>query len=403
MALIKFHRNQIQSVTKALNAIFGKNAKADDTVQRLLKSQKRWGSRDRRLVAGSIYDIVRYKRKYEAVAADLAGGTDHTTLFWIWAIEQGYTLPDWAEVEELDSEQVQEALLNVTPRTIKESIPDWLDDLGVEELGEERWEKELHVLNKEADVILRVNTLLTHPERLQQWLQEEGVETEKIHGFPDALRLKKRRAVQHLKAFKIGHFEIQDANSQMVAPMVDPQEGDFIVDACAGAGGKSLHLAALLKDRGEILALDIYPKKMYELEKRAKRSRIEGIRTLLVDKNTDLSEYYGKADKVLIDAPCSGLGILRRNPDAKWKLSKKKIQRYRELQQEILQSYAPLVKAGGSLIYATCSILPSENGKQLREFLSSEAGAQFELAEEYTLWPSVTGFDGFFVGQMIRK
>jgi len=400
---MRFHQNQINAIKTTLDKIFERGAKADDAVQRLLKRQKRWGSRDRRLVAGSIYDIVRYKRKYEAVAADLAGETDHTTLFWIWAAEQSYTLPDWAEIEDLDSEQVQEALLNVTPRTIKESIPDWLDNLGVEELGEERWEKELHVLNKEADVILRVNTLLTHPERLQQWLQEEGVETEKIHGFPDALRLKKRRAVQHLKAFKIGHSEIQDANSQMVAPMVDPQEGDFIVDACAGAGGKSLHLAALLKDRGEILAIDIYPKKMYELEKRAKRSRIEGIRTLLVDKNTDLSEYYGKADKVLIDAPCSGLGILRRNPDAKWKLSKKKIQRYRELQQEILQSYAPLVKAGGSLIYATCSILPSENGKQLQEFLSSDEGADFELAEEYTLWPSVTGFDGFFVGQMIRK
>ncbi len=403
MSKIKFHRNQIQAVTKALNAIFGKNAKADETVQRLLKSQKRWGSRDRRVVAGSIYDIVRYKRKYEAVAADLAGGTDHETLFWIWAAEKGYAIPDWAEIKELETEQVQEALLNVAPRAIKESIPDWLDKLGVEELGEERWERELHVLNQEADVILRVNTLLTHPERLQQWLQEEGVETEMIHGFPDALRLKKRRAVQHLKAFKLGHFEIQDANSQMIAPMVDPQEGDFIVDACAGAGGKSLHLAALLKDKGEILAIDIYPKKMYELEKRARRSRIEGIRTLLIDKNTDLSEYYGKADKVLIDAPCSGLGILRRNPDAKWKLSKKKIQRYRALQQEILQSYAPLVKAGGSLVYATCSILPSENGKQLRAFLDSEAGADFELAEEFTLWPSVTGFDGFFVGQMIRK
>jgi len=400
---MRFHQNQITAIKATLDKIFKRGAKADDAVQRLLKSQKRWGSRDRRLVAGSIYDIVRYKRKYEAVAGDLAGGTDHASLFWVWAVEQGYTLPEWASVKDLDAEKVQEALSNVKPRTIKESIPDWLDELGVEELGEERWEKELNVLNQEADVILRVNTLLTHPERLQQWMKEEGVETEMIHGFPDALRLKKRRSVQHLKAFKIGHFEIQDANSQMIAPMVDPQEGDFIVDACAGAGGKSLHLAALLKDKGEILAMDIYPKKMYELQKRARRSRIEGIQTLLIDKNTDLSEYYGKADKVLIDAPCSGLGILRRNPDAKWKLSKKKIERYKVLQQEILQSYAPLVKAGGSLVYATCSILPSENGKQVRAFLSSEAGEGFELTEEYTLWPSVTGFDGFYVGQMLRK
>ena len=400
---MRFHQNQIAAIKATLDKIFRGGAKADGAVHRLLKSQKRWGSRDRRLVAGAIYDIVRYKRKYEAVAADLAGGTDHASLFWVWAVEQGYTVPEWASVKDLDAKKIQEALANVTPRAIRESIPDWLDELGVEELGEERWEKELHVLNQEADVILRVNTLLTHPERLQQWLQEEGVETEMIHGFPDALRLKKRRSVQHVKAFKIGHFEMQDANSQMVAPMVDPQEGEFIIDACAGAGGKSLHLAALLKDKGEILAMDIYPKKMYELQKRAKRSRIESIQTKLIDKNTDLSEYYGKADKVLIDAPCSGLGILRRNPDAKWKLSKNKMARYKEQQQEILQSYAPMVKAGGSLVYATCSILPSENGKQVRAFLDSEAGEGFELTEEYTLWPSVTGFDGFYVGQMLRK
>lgn len=400
---MRFHQNQIAAIKATLDKIFRGGAKADGAVHRLLKSQKRWGSRDRRLVAGAIYDIVRYKRKYEAVATELAGGTDHASLFWVWAVEQGYTVPEWAPVKDLNAKKIQEALANVTPRAIRESIPDWLDELGVEELGEERWEKELHVLNQEADVILRVNTLLTHPERLQQWLKEEGVETEMIQGFPDALRLKKRRSVQHLKAFKIGHFEIQDANSQMVAPLVDPKEGDFIVDACAGAGGKSLHLAALLKDKGEILAMDIYPKKMYELQKRARRSRIESIQTKLVDKNTDLSEYYGKADKVLIDAPCSGLGILRRNPDAKWKLSKNKLARYKEQQQEILQSYAPMVKAGGYLVYATCSILPSENGKQVRAFLSSVAGEDFELAEEYTLWPSVTGFDGFYVGQMLRK
>ncbi|NND15766.1 MAG: RNA methyltransferase, partial [Eudoraea sp.] len=178
MTTIKFHRNQIHAITKALDLIFGKNAKADEVVQRLLKGQKRWGSRDRRLAAGSIYDIVRYKRKYEAVATDMIGRTDHASLFWIWAAEQGYTPPDWADIEELDVNKVQEALNNVELRAIRESVPDWLDKLGVEELGEDRWEKELHVLNQEADVILRVNTLLTHPERLQQWLKEEGVETE---------------------------------------------------------------------------------------------------------------------------------------------------------------------------------------------------------------------------------
>jgi len=399
----RFHTNQITAITGALDKIFTTKAKADIVVRQLLKEHKKWGSRDRRLVAGAIYDIVRYRRKFSAVAADKAGRTDHATLFWIWATAEGYELPYWAKIENISQEKVSEALQNVEPRAVRESIPDWLDNRGEEEMGTERWEKELAALNEEADVVIRVNTQLTNPDRLQQWLQEEGIETEQLPGFPDALRLLKRRPIQHLKAFKIGHFEIQDANSQMVAPMLDPQEGEFIIDTCAGAGGKSLHLACLMKDQGEILAMDIHDKKLKELEKRAKRSQLRSIQTLLINKKTDLSEYHGKADKVLIDAPCSGLGVLRRQPDTKWKLTADKLFRYTELQQQLLQKYSAFVKPGGALVYATCSILPSENQEQIKKFLESQAGVDYELTEDYTLWASVTGFDGFYVALLQSK
>ena len=397
---MRIHDNLVKAITAALGTIFDKGHKADSVVQRTLKKESKWGSRDRRFVASAIYDIVRHRRKYAAVAADKAGRTDHAALFWIWAIADGHEIPYWAEIENIAPEAIHEALKNVRPRAIRESIPDWLDNRCEEELGLERWEKELATLNQEADVVIRLNTQLTHPERLQKWLQEEGIETEQLTGFPDALRLVKRRPLQHLKAFKKGHFEIQDANSQMVATMLDPQEGEFIIDTCAGAGGKSLHLACLMKDTGEILAMDIHGNKLRELEKRAKRSQLQSIRTLVLNKKVDLTEYYGKADKVLIDAPCSGLGVLRRQPDTKWKLTADKLFRYTELQQQLLQQHAALVRPGGALVYATCSILPSENQEQIHKFLESDAGNGFELTEEYTLWPSVTGFDGFYVAQM---
>lgn len=397
---MRIHDNLVKAITAALDAVFDKGQKADTVVKHTLKSESRWGSRDRRFVAAAIYDIVRWKRKYAAVAESLTGRKDYPALFWIWAVAEGHELPYWAEIENLDPKVIHEALSTIEPRAIRESIPDWLDNRGEEELGPERWEKELTALNKEADVVIRLNTQLTNPNRLQQWLKEEGIETEKMPGFPDALRLQKRRPVQHSKAFKIGHFEIQDANSQMVAPMLNPQKGEFIIDTCAGAGGKSLHLACLMKDQGEILAMDIHGKKLQELKKRAKRSQLRSIQTLHVNKKTDLTEYHGKADKVLVDAPCSGLGVLRRNPDTKWKLTADKLLRYTELQQQLLQRYSALVRPGGALVYATCSILPSENQEQIQKFLESEAGAGFELTEEYTLWPSVTGFDGFYVGRL---
>jgi 16S rRNA (cytosine967-C5)-methyltransferase len=176
------------------------------------------------------------------------------------------------------------------------------------------------------------------------------------------------------------------------------EAGMKVVDACAGAGGKSLHIAAMLKNKGAVVSMDIEERKLQELEKRAKRAGAAIIKTRVVNSRA-VSELNDFADRVLLDVPCSGLGVLRRNPDAKWKLTKEFIENIRLTQQEILSSYSKMLKPGGVLVYATCSILPSENDLQVKKFLEGNTG--FEFIEDRKVMPS-EGFDGFYMAKLKR-
>ena len=173
-----------------------------------------------------------------------------------------------------------------------------------------------------------------------------------------------------------------------------------IIDTCAGAGGKTLHLATLLQNKGQIIAMDIYEQKLQELKRRARRNGAFNIETKLIDPK-QLKRMQGTADRVLIDAPCSGLGVLRRNPDAKWKLQPEFLDQIRTTQQEILQQYSKLLKKGGKLVYATCSVLPSENHQQVEKFLASEAGKDFKLEAEEVIFAHQSGYDGFYMARMV--
>ena len=176
-----------------------------------------------------------------------------------------------------------------------------------------------------------------------------------------------------------------------------------VIDACAGAGGKALHLAAIMENKGQLIALDIHQYKLKELKRRAKRAGAHNIETRLIDSTKVIKKLHQSADRVLIDAPCSGLGVLRRNPDAKWKLNPDFIERITIEQQQILSQYAHMVKPEGKLIYVTCSILPQENENQVKSFLASEIGSEFTLESEKHLWPAVDGFDGFYMARLVRK
>ena len=371
---MKLHRNLVFATIDSLHLIFNEKKQADKVLRNTLKRDKRWGSRDRSFIAETTYDIVRWKRLYAEIAQvkEPFIRPDLFRLFTVWATLKGITLPDWPQFENTPTRKIKGRFDELSKiRKIRESIPDWLDDVGQKELGKQ-WEKELSALNQLADVILRVNTLKTNIKELQAALLESDIETETIKGYPFAIRLKERANVFITPAFKKGWFEVQDASSQKVAQLLDPKPGMRVVDACAGAGGKSLHIASLMQNKGQVISMDIYQNKLTELKRRAKRNGAHNIETRLIESTKAIKKLIDKADKVLIDAPCSGLGVLKRNPDTKWKLQAEFLEEVKTTQKDLLDSCSRMVKPGGDLLYVTCSILPSENDQQIKDFLTEK-------------------------------
>jgi 16S rRNA (cytosine967-C5)-methyltransferase len=398
------YRGTSTAVIEALEEIFNGDRYADKVIEKVLKQNPKWGSRDRRFIAETTYDIVRWYRLLRELAglsADSRGPNDYWKIFAAWMHLQDVELPQWSEFASIRfngwNDRLQQA---ESVRKIRESIPDWMDTLGEKELGRD-WDKELHALNDEARVVLRANTLRIRRRELQNVLHEEGVKTEQLSLTPDALALVQRQNVFQLQSFKEGLFELQDAGSQLIAPFLQVEPGMRVVDACAGAGGKTLHLAALMQNKGRILAMDPEAWKLEELKKRARRSGAGNIETRAIDSSKVIKRLEKSADRLLLDVPCSGLGVLRRNPDAKWKLSPEFVERVRGIQQTILNDYSKILKPGGQMVYSTCSVLPSENEEQVKSFLSSQKNGDFELIEEKKVMPS-EGFDGFYMARLRR-
>ena len=394
------------TVIDSIRDIFNEGVYADKAVEKALKRDKRWGSRDRKFVAETIYEIVRWKRLYAEIA-EVKEPFDRNNLwrlFSVWCVLKGIALPDWNQIEPTPSRRIKGKFDELSKiRKFRESIPDWIDEVAVSELGEELWTKELAALNKQAEVILRTNTLNTTKEALQKELQDESIFTEFIPNHSDALRLVERANVFRTEVFKKGYFEVQDASSQLVAEYLDVAPGMKVIDTCAGAGGKTLHLASFMKNKGQIIAMDIYESKLKKLKIRARRNKVHNIDTRVIDSTKPIKKLYNKADRVLIDAPCSGIGVLRRNPDSKWKLQPEFLDNIKKVQQDILQKYSKMVKSGGKLVYATCSVLPSENQNQITEFLASESGKDFNLIKDNKVFAHTSGFDGFYMALLEKN
>ncbi|AXT19650.1 methyltransferase domain-containing protein [Flavobacteriaceae bacterium AU392] len=403
---MRLHRNLCFAVIDGLIQIFNEDAYADKVVQLLLKRDKRWGSRDRAFVAETTYDIVRWKRLYAEIAnvKEPFSRDDAWRLFAVWATLKGIKLPDWKYFEGTPTRKIKGRFDELSKdRKFRESVPDWIDVIGLKELGKDVWTKELAALNLQAEVILRVNTLKTTKKELQLRLQSEGIETDFLPNHPDALKLQKRANVFKTETFKDGWFEVQDASSQLVAAFLDVKPGMKVVDTCAGAGGKTLHLASLMENKGQIVAMDIYESKLKKLKIRARRNSAHNIDLKVIDSTKPIKKLYNKADRVLIDAPCSGLGVLRRNPDSKWKLQPEFVDNIRKTQQDVLIQYSKMVKPGGKLVYATCSVLPSENQEQVNTFLTTEIGKEFSFIKDKKILAHKSGFDGFYMALLERN
>jgi 16S rRNA (cytosine967-C5)-methyltransferase len=402
---MRFHKNLVEGVVEVLDQVFNKEVYADRALEQHLRKNKQWGSRDRGFVAETVYDIVRWKRLYCEIADVSAPfyGRDLYRLFAVWVVLKKESLPSWPEFKGVKEGAILERFKPLKKiRKFRESIPDWLDTLGEERLGSELLTAELAALNTQAPVILRANRLLTTPERLQELMETEGIGTDLLPDYPDALQLLQRGNVFRTAAFQEGLFEVQDAASQTVAPFLEVAPGMRVIDACAGAGGKTLHLAALMQNKGQLIGLDIYPQKLKELKKRAKRAKAFNIESRLISDAKVIKRLKNSADRVLIDAPCTGLGVLRRNPDSKWKLEPAFLERVCVTQQELLQNYSGMLRPEGMLVYATCSLLPNENSDQVQTFLKSESGKGFRLVEERSMYASVEGFDGFYMARLKR-
>lgn len=391
----------INGIVQCLNDIFEKNYYADKVIERVLKSNPRWGSHDRAFIAETTYDIVRWWRLLNE-CAETKYSTETKPLLnivsaYLFMFHQRKAT--WNENPDMDFialERKYEKIKDI--RKIAESIPDWLDEKGEKELGE-KWEKELSALNHQAEVVLRANTLKTTRDKLKRILEEENCETHEWQDLNDALVLNVRKNIFRSQPFLEGLFEVQDAGSQQIAPFMRVEPGMRVIDACAGAGGKTLHIASLMKNKGKIIALDVYQHKLDELKKRAARSGASIIETKLIDTTKVIKRLYDSCDRLLLDVPCSGLGTLKRNPDAKWKLSPEFIEKVKIQQRDILSSYSKMVKPGGMMVYATCSIFPSENEDQVNWFLSENRN--FEKTDEKKIFPS-EGFDGFYMCLMKR-
>jgi 16S rRNA (cytosine967-C5)-methyltransferase len=393
----KVTTEQVAAICTAAAQVLQEGRYADQAIERQIKAHPHWVFEEQGFVAEQIYALIRYYR----MLCTLIGKTPSNSLEWedllgAWLILQDHPLGK--QFKFLNPAQIRTAYHNIVEqRAIRESIPDWLDELGAQELGSQ-WEPTLKALNESPRLVLRVNLLKTDLPALQQQLQQFH-----ILGTPiaeDAFLIQQRGKLYSTPAFQNGWFEVQDYSSQQVAPFLQVEPGMRVIDACAGNGGKALHLAALMQNKGRIIALDTDAKKLEQLRLRARRAGVSIIETRVIESTKTIKRLAQSADRLLLDVPCSGLGVLRRNPDARWRLNSEQLNSMKLLQQQLLEAYTKMCRPGGKLVYATCSILPSENHLQIEKFLDN-GSTNFRVEASKTILPQDEGFDGFFMSRLI--
>lgn len=298
------------------------------------------------------------------------------------------------------------------------SHPRWLAQRYLKELGLAEAERLCEANNQIAPMVLRVNSLKATATRVMEWLRENGFEVEPSPYLPDAVRAHGlRHDVARFPIYESGWIQVQDEASQLVSHLMSPRPGERVLDLCSGFGGKATHQAILLGNEGEILAVDRSAWKLEELRQNAERQGARIISVLDGDVLELLPEQLGTFDRVLLDAPCSGFGSLRRNPDIKWRRNLKDPYRFGTLQKGLLQRASSFVKTGGVLVYATCTLFAEENEEVANHFMESSPGWELEAAGQYLpescksmtegpflkTWPHRHGIDGFFGARWRRK
>lgn len=407
-------------IEEVLREILRFTGPADVILSRYFREHPRLGGRERGVIAESVYGVLRNKTVYTNFSESGVGPAMRRLALLGLAEAVGVdAIAGLSEEESAWLDRVLHVDRNALPPAQRSNLPDWLYEKLSTRFGEEETLRMSEVLNTPAPLDLRVNSLKASIEEVIAELEKVPLAMEKTPYAPLALRTHKKPALQNLPIFKSGAIEVQDEGSQILAQLLGAKRGEMVVDFCAGAGGKTLALGAIMRNTGRLYAFDISEKRLAKLKPRLARSGLSNVHPTVIAHENDakVKRLAGKIDRVLVDAPCSGLGTLRRNPDVKWRVQPNDIAELNQKQLSILNGAARLVKEGGRLVYATCSILSEENEAIVEQFLATNTAFQLvpvkqileeqriplEMETYLKMMPHVHQTDGFFAAVMERR
>ena len=402
--------------TELLRDVLKFQQPADTGVSAFFREHRALGSRERQALAETTYGVLRQRSMFQHLAQSGTGALERRLAIIGWQGDDAVLLSALTPPERLWREQIGTIDRSALPQHLRHNLPAWLSEALQSSLGAEFWPL-VDAINAAAPLDLRVNTLKVKREAALAQLAAQGIAAVATPFSPLGLRIDGKPALHRHAIFTRGDVEVQDEGSQLLALLLDPHRGEMVVDFCAGAGGKTLALGVAMRNTGRLYAFDVSGHRLAALKPRLQRSGLNNVYPLQIAHEGDerINRLAGKMDRVLVDAPCSGLGTLRRNPDLKWRQTPDSVQALRTQQAKILSSAARLLKPGGRLVYATCSLLDVENQSVAQEF-SAQHRADFKplpalvaleaarvshpadlVAGDYLrLWPHRHATDGFF-------
>jgi 16S rRNA (cytosine967-C5)-methyltransferase len=412
----------LELATDLLHKVMQFDSPADGVVSAFFREHRALGARERHTLAETAYDVLRHRALYQHLAQSGKGEMERRLAVLGWQGNEGFLRAALNEQELQWLEKVKAVDRTALPERLRHNLPEWLAEPLHAALGEDFWPL-VQSLNQPAALDLRVNSLKAKRDEVQAALARAQIEALPTPYSPWGLRIQGKPALNKLDLFIQGEVEVQDEGSQLLALMTDAKRGEMVVDFCAGAGGKTLALGAAMRNTGRLYAFDTSGHRLAALKPRLARSGLSNVYPVQIAHERDdrIKRLAGKIDRVLVDAPCSGLGTLRRNPDMKWRQSPQSVAELREKQAAILASAARLVKPGGRLVYATCSLLEDENeviarafteahGRDFKPLAAADALARAHVSdpdalvrdEFLRLWPHRHATDGFFAAAWER-
>ena len=420
----RMHPNALlELATELLHRVLQMQQPADRVVSEFFREQRALGMRERHTLAETTYSVLRQRPLLQHLAQSGKGEMERRLAILAWQGNQGVLRAALSDAEQRWHGQVALVDRAALPDKLRHNLPEWLAERLQTTLGEQFWPA-VEALSAPAPLDLRVNTLKAKREEVQAALKAEGIAAQATPYSPLGLRIDGKPALHKFGVFLRGEVEVQDEGSQLLVLLTEAKRGEMVVDFCAGAGGKTLALGAGMRNTGRLYAFDTSGHRLAALKPRLARSSLSNVYPIQIAHERDdrIKRLAGKIDRVLVDAPCSGLGTLRRNPDLKWRQSPSAIEELRVKQAAILASAARLVKPGGRLVYATCSLLEAENEEIAAAFTLAQRSEftvlpvadilrrvqvprvdELVKGEHLRLWPHRHATDGFFASVWLRR